>query len=103
MGHWHEGRFHHRHPGSLYQVSPSDKALKPLSTGYQLGNLDGVVRHKDTLYISDWISGELYQLRDNQRRIVLSTNPGLADIGADAGTLYAPMMMDNTLVAWQLP
>ena len=90
-------------PGSLYRVSPADKALEPLSTGYQLGNLDGVVRHNSALYISDWISGELYQLGDNQRRKVLSTQPGLADIGADAGTLYAPMMMDNTLIAWQLP
>ncbi|WP_261843012.1 hypothetical protein [Aliamphritea ceti] len=90
-------------PGSLYQVNPSDKVLQPLATGYQLGNLDGIVSHKNALYVSDWISGELYQLKDNQRQKVLSSNPGLADIGGEGDILYAPMMMDNALMAWQLP
>ena len=90
-------------PGSLYRVDPASKALQPLATGYQLGNLDGIISHNDALYVSDWISGELYQLKDNQRRKILSSNPGLADIGGEGDVLYAPMMMDNALLAWQLP
>ncbi len=90
-------------PGSLYRVNPADKTLRPVSTGYELGNLDGVIRHNNALYISDWISGELYRLEDNQRERMLRSTPGLADIGAEGDTLYAPMMMDNSLIAWQLP
>lgn len=90
-------------PGTLYQIDPSSQQLKPIATGYQLGNLDGVVSYQKALYISDWISGALYRLEDNERRTALQTAPGLADIGRYGSMLYAPMMLDNKVVAWMLP
>lgn len=89
-------------PGTLYQMDVTNPVLKAVSTGYQLGNLDGVVAINDALYVSDWISGELFVLVGKERRKVLSPGAGLADIGVSGNTLYAPMMMDNRVVAWQV-
>lgn len=89
-------------PGTLYRLDPSSKALSVVVSGYQLGNLDGVEVHGDAMYISDWISGELFKLQGKERRKVMSPGAGLADIAVSGRYLYAPMMMDNRLVAWQL-
>ena len=90
-------------PGSLYRIDPQTRQFSLLAESYQLGNLDGLISRGDDYYISDWISGDLYQVGDNQRKRVLKATPGLADIGTANGVIYAPMMLDNQLVAWQLP
>ena len=89
-------------PGTLYRLDPSSKVLSAVASGYQLGNLDGVEVRGDALYISDWISGELFKLQGKERRKVMTAGAGLADIAVSGRYLYAPMMMDNRLVAWQL-
>lgn len=89
-------------PGSLYQMDISTQKFTPLPTGFQLGNLDGVVSVNDTLYVSDWISGDLFALQGKQRLKSLSLSAGLADIGVSGGTLYAPMMLNNQVVAWKV-
>ncbi len=89
-------------PGTLYQMDINPPALKAVSTGYQLGNLDGIAAINDALYVSDWISGELFVLEGKERRNVLNPGAGLADIGVSGNTLYAPMMMDNRVVAWRV-
>ena len=88
-------------PGSLYSLEADSQTLTPVSNGYQLGNLDGVVSIKDKLYISDWISGDLYELFDNQRIKVLSPGSGVADIGVHGNMIFAPMMHNGQLIAWQ--
>ncbi|WP_051560002.1 NHL repeat-containing protein [Marinobacterium jannaschii] len=88
-------------PGSLYRLDIDNQALTPVASGYQLGNLDGIVARKDSLYISDWISGELFRLRGKERHRLIAPGAGLADIGLSGTTLFAPMMMDNRVVAWQ--
>ncbi len=89
-------------PGSLYQMDIRTQAITALPAGYQLGNLDGVVAVKDTLYVSDWISGDLFALHGQQRVKSLSLPAGLADIGGAGDTLYAPMMLNNQVVAWKV-
>ncbi|WP_409526099.1 hypothetical protein [Nitrincola sp. MINF-07-Sa-05] len=89
-------------PGSLYRLDSTTMELQVVPTGYQLGNLDGIVVDRDKIYVSDWITGELYQLTDNERRKVLALNPGLADIGSAPGVIYAPMMVDNHVSAWKI-
>jgi len=88
--------------GSLYRINPQSKQLTPISNAYQMGNLDGVISIDDDLYVSDWISGDLYHLHDNQRIKVLSKQPGLADVGVHEGVIYAPMMHDGELNAWKI-
>lgn len=89
-------------PGSLYRLSLEGQTLTPVPTGYQLGNLDGVVALNDRIWISDWISGELYSLDGKERIKQLQSNKGLADIGGSGDTIYAPMMWDNKVIAWQV-
>jgi outer membrane protein assembly factor BamB len=89
-------------PGDLYRLDLNIQNLTPVATGYHLGNLDGVVAVKDAIYVSDWITGELFQLKGKERKRVLTLKPGLADIGATQDMLLAPMMMDNELSAWKL-
>ncbi len=88
-------------PGSLYSLDTDSQTLTPVSYGYQLGNLDGVVSINDKTYISDWISGDIYELFDNQRIKVLSPGSGVADIGAHDNMVFAPMMHNGQLIAWK--
>lgn len=87
-------------PGTLYRLDPTAKTLEPVPEGYQLGNLDGVVKIDQDIYVSDWISGTLYRLGGNERVKVLQLNSGLADIGVASEVIYAPMMSDGQVTAW---
>ncbi|WP_293268485.1 hypothetical protein [Neptunomonas sp.] len=89
-------------PGSLYQLNPTTMRLSAVSSGVELGNIDGIVSINNSLYVSDWISGELFELNDKERRLSLSLSKGLADIGATATSLYTPLMMDNKVIAWEI-
>jgi len=89
--------------GSLLRLNIAEQQLSTVPTGYQLGNLDGVIVTKgESIYVSDWLSGELFKLQGKERKLVLSLNPGLADIGANKQYLFTPMMMDNEVNAWKL-
>jgi len=103
IANWGEGMnddFTTREPGTLYRLDVASKTLATVATGYHLGNLDGIVAMGSQLYISDWITGALYRLSDNERHKVLQLTAGLADIGsAGEGVIYAPMMMDNRIIA----
>lgn len=107
VANWGEGMnpdFSTQVPGTLYRLDIEKKELKPVPTGYELGNLDGIVANGNNLYVSDWVTGEVYELTEKERRKVLQVKAGLADIGGSAnGIVYAPMMMDNRVVAWQMP
>lgn len=87
-------------PGTLYTIDVKTNEVSALSNGFQLGNLDGIVADNNSLYISDWITGELYQLKGNERHRIGKLSAGLADIGGSGdGIIYAPLMMDNQVLA----
>lgn len=89
-------------PGSLYQYKPAEQTLTVIEGGKDIGNIDGIVAYQNKLYISDWISGALYKIENGQRSKIKQMAQGLADIGIDPnGTIYAPMMMTNTIDALQ--
>ncbi|NQZ91047.1 MAG: ATP/GTP-binding protein [Moritella sp.] len=89
--------------GSLLRLNIDEQQLSTVPTGYKLGNLDGVIVTADkSIYVSDWLSGELFKLQGKERKLVLSLKPGLADIGANKQYLFTPMMMDNEVNAWKL-
>lgn len=89
-------------PGTLYRVDLANQSVEAEATGYQLGNLDGLVAIDGAHLISDWISGALYYLAGNERLQLAQFASGLADIGSEGNTLYAPYMMDNKVSAYQL-
>ncbi|CAM3101634.1 hypothetical protein [Moritella viscosa] len=89
--------------GSLLRLNISEQQLSTVPTGYKLGNLDGVIMTTDeSIYVSDWLSGELFKLQGKERKLVLSLKLGLADIGVNKQYLFTPMMMDNEVNAWKL-
>lgn len=88
--------------GSIYSLNIHNLKLLPLQGSEQLGNLDGLIKHKDAIYVSDWISGELFKIENHQSRKILTLKPGLADIAKAGNLLLAPSMLDGTLSAWQL-
>ncbi len=106
VANWGEGMqadFSTRTPGTLYRITQPNDQLTPLVTGYQLGNLDGIVADAGGLYISDWITGALYRLANNERHRISTLPSGLADIGGSGnGVIYAPLMMNNQVLALKL-
>lgn len=66
--------------------------------GTPLGNIDGITRINDTIWISDWLAGDLMKSDGSNKQHL---GQGLADIGSVGNMLYAPMMMDGTVNAWQ--
>jgi len=89
-------------PGSLYQFKPNQKSLSVIPTGFELGNLDGIALAGSSLYVSDWISGELFKLNNKERTLLLTLPKGLADIAVAKDTLYTPRMMENKVTAWAI-
>ena len=92
--------------GSIYALNINNSNLIAIKGAEQLGNLDGLVQEDNTLYVSDWISGDLFKIENNMSSKVLELKPGLADIGLSTGTeesiLFTPSMHDGKVTAWQL-
>jgi len=72
----------------------------PLTGTKELGNLDGLAKHNNTLYVSDWISGALFKIENGNSHKIAALKPGLADITAEDSVLFAPFMMDGQVRAW---
>ena len=89
-------------PGSIYKVDVNKPSLVPLASAKQLGNLDGITYANGSLYVSDWISGDLFKVTASKREKILTLNPGLADISSRDGVLFAPLMMDGVVRAWRI-
>lgn len=89
--------------GGLYWVSLNDSKLTKNYIVNELGNLDGLEIDKNgTIFVSDWVSGKLYQiLPDNPSAIEIGNyGQGLADLALDptTGTIALPMMLKNQVV-----
>jgi sugar lactone lactonase YvrE len=100
VGNWGQGMhedFSTDSPGILYRIALESEALSPLLNGEPLGNIDGITRIDETLWISDWLAGDLMKADGSAKRHL---GQGLADIYAIDNTLYTPMMMDGTVSAW---
>ncbi|MEH6346022.1 MAG: hypothetical protein V7785_13105 [Bermanella sp.] len=93
-------------PGSIYKIklgtSANKPSLVPLAAAKQMGNLDGLTQDNGSLYVSDWISGDLFKIAKDKREKLLTLNPGLADISSRNGLLFAPLMMDGIVRAWKI-
>jgi len=93
-------------PGSIYKINMgttvNKPSLEPLAAAKKMGNLDGLTQNNGSLYVSDWISGDLFKVTKDKREKLLTLNPGLADISSRNGVLFAPLMMDGVVRAWKI-
>lgn len=94
-------------PGHLLSVSLADKSIANLGDGTPVGNLDGLEPLGDSAYlVSDWMSGKVFRIASSGKAdVLLSLNPGTADLGYDAKsrTMFLPMMKDNKVIAYRIP
>lgn len=85
-------------PGSLLSVSLATQEVTVLAV--DVGNIDGVVRIGETLLVSDWITGQLFEITPEGNALPVGDYaPGLADVSAHATTLYLPSMLEGTMSA----
>ena len=86
--------------GGVLSIDLSSKAISPLPGTTRLGNLDGLVKTADGYRVNDWMTGELFALDRQGRRIGSEqSRKGLADIGEGESVLYLPFMLDGTVEA----
>ena len=86
--------------GRVLSVDLSSKLIEPLPGATRLGNLDGLVKTADGYRVNDWMTGELFLLDHQGRRIgSVQSRKGLADIGGGGGVLYLPFMLEGTIEA----
>lgn len=95
-----------RETAGLFAVNVDDKSIEPLAGGKPIGNLDGLDVLKPGSYlVSDFADGALYKVsvKGNVDRLI-DLNQGSADLLflQDKQLVLIPMMLDNTLAAYQL-
>jgi len=90
----------------LFAVNLEDQTIEPLAKGKAIGNLDGLQLLEPGVYlVTDWASGALYTIT-TQGKVdqLIDLNQGSADMSysPQTKTVLIPMMLDNTLAAYQL-
>ncbi len=93
--------------GHLKTVDLKSKAIKSLGSGQPLANIDGLESDgKGRFLVTDWMKGGLLRVNpDGSSESLLTLKQGNADIYylSDKRLVLIPMMLDNTIRAYQLP
>lgn len=104
VGSWGEGMkadFTTDTPGSLLSIDIAPGEIETVAE--EVGNLDGIVMIENTIYVSDWITGQLFSISDEPAARLVDTFPaGLADIAHHGKTLLLPAMLEGTISAYSL-
>jgi sugar lactone lactonase YvrE len=105
VGSWGQGLradFSTEEPGALLAVDLKTQAISTIAP--RLGNLDGVVRIGNMLLVSDWMTGQLFEVDPEGRATLVAEHAaGLADIAAYDNTLLLPSMLEGSLSARTYP
>lgn len=92
--------------GHMKSVSLETGAISSLGDGTPVGNLDGLEPDgKGAYLVTDWMAGGLYRIAASGKAdLLLDLNQGSADHEYIASRRLAiiPMMMDGTVVAYEL-
>jgi DNA-binding beta-propeller fold protein YncE len=90
----------------LLTVNLEDQSIEPLAKGKAIGNLDGLELLEPGVYLAtDWASGTLYKIgAQGSVDELIDLNQGSADLTylPQTKTVLIPMMLDNTLAAYEL-
>ncbi|MBV1789449.1 hypothetical protein KQ940_15445 [Marinobacterium sp. D7] len=91
-------------PGHILNLSTKDGSFEPMPNG-PAGNWDGVVQIGDSLVLSNWMTGELYQVQpDGSASRILQLEKGSADLGwdEDSNMLWVPEMWKDRLIGYRI-
>ena len=92
-------------PGHLKSISLKDKSITSLG-GAPIGNLDGVESDgKDGYYVTDWMTGKLYQINSNgEATLLLELEQGMADLEVilEHNLILIPMMKNDKVLAYRI-
>ncbi len=88
--------------GSVYKINMTDKSFKLLKNGEKVGGLDGVEKFNNGYLVSSFPNGELFSIREDGRSLVASLPKSIADIGIKGNTLFAPYLLNNKIIAYDL-
>lgn len=88
--------------GSLYQIDLTSKKITLLENTKEIGNLDGITKIGDTLYISDWITGTIFQYSNNNVSTLMNAGKNAADISSSGNELLIPMMFSKRVDSYKI-
>lgn len=90
----------------MLSVNIEDKKITKFGDGSPIGNLDGLESLIPGVYlVSDWNAGALYRIDSKGKAtLLIDLNQGSADQTylPDTKTVIIPMMLDSTLIAYEL-
>lgn len=90
----------------MLSVNIEDKKITKFGDGTPIGNLDGLESLVPGVYlVSDWNEGALYRIDSKGKAtLLIDLNQGSADQTylPDTKTVIIPMMLDSSLVAYEL-
>ena len=90
----------------MLSVNIEDKKISKFGDGTPIGNLDGLESLIPGVYlVSDWNEGALYRIDSKGKAtLLIDLNQGSADQTylPDQKTVIIPMMLDSSLIAYQL-
>ena len=88
--------------GSLYSIDPSNAKISLLKGAEHIGNLDGIGAIEDTIYVNDWLNGNLIQYKNKKAEVITNLGKHAADISIKEDMLYVPVMFDHLIKAYNL-
>lgn len=92
-------------PGHMLAVSLADKSVKSIDDGTPIGNLDGMQRTGEGVYlITDWMAGKVMRFDEatGKAKEIMDLGQGTADLGHHAGVAFIPQMMEGKLFAYRI-
>ncbi|MFD1552664.1 hypothetical protein DNU06_09140 [Putridiphycobacter roseus] len=89
-------------PGSVYRINKASKLVTEITTGHQLGTLDGLVAYEKGFLVSDPMAKEVYYISDFERTLLASFPFGPADINIENDNLYLPYIFGNKIASYKI-
>lgn len=90
--------------GSIYKINIADKSLQMINSSYRLGGLDGLTKLNNSLVVSHFPAGEIYQITDKERTLLGTLDISTADISVDdsTDTLFVPFLFKNKVASYKI-
>ena len=90
--------------GSIYKINIADKSLQMINSSYRLGGLDGLTELNNSLVVSHFPAGEIYQITDKERTLLGTLDISTADISVDdsTDTLFVPFLLKSKVAAYKI-
>lgn len=81
--------------GGVFRINPETQKVTAIEQAQRFANLDTIEWTEAGLLTNDWITGDVYLVRDGKPQHVFNAGVSAADIGVDKQRLLVPVMMQN--------